>query len=1130
VTGPDGRPSDWEQRERIRTELDRNLFVEAGAGTGKTTALVSRIVALVAAGRVKMAGLVAITFTEAAAAELRNRVRRELERAALDSQRPAEARAHCAVAAREVDLAAIQTIHSFAGTLLRTFPIEAGLPPGFEVWDEIRAGLAFEERFRSWLFDEVPTSEPTGQARRAAVRRALLLGVRADKLRDLARALQDQRDYLAPTTTWPTPDVTPPMALAHKVGQTLVDLVPRIRFARQPDSDPMGRQIRAHQAGAARLLATRSDDAALSALLALGPIKTTDGKQPNWDRDETGQNSLKGIKEILSEVKGELDAALTAYREAALAALLTHLRDFTLEFAAARQRAGAVTFHDLLVRARDLLRTSSTALIYARKRYTCLFVDEFQDTDPLQAEIVWRLAAASDPAVKTNWRALALQPGKLFVVGDPKQSIYRFRRADLGLYAEVSAGAALAERVALTQNFRSERSILEWVNYHFGRDMQHEAGIQAKYLDLEPADEHRGVGVHRLGGPLLANAETVRRAAAEEVARLIRSLEQRWLVRGEGGARRPAHFADICLLLPTRTGQRFLEEALAELDVPYRIESGSLVLDTPEVRDLLSCLRAIDDPSDQVALVAALRSPAYACSDVELLDWLERDGTLDYLAEPPADAAGPVAEAFRSLRSFHQRRLSRSVAATVEAFVNERLLAVGAFGQPRPREGWRRLRYVVSQARAFATTGRPTLRALLDWFDGLQRVQTRDVESPLPESDEDAVRILTVHGAKGLEFPIVILANLNSRPRASAALVLADLQSQQLEVAIDSLATAGYADASARENRLAEAERVRLLYVAATRARDHLVLCLHHKGKVAKPGGELKPDGQTHAGRICELLAEYPELSHPLADGSPPLLDRLPSADQPTAAPRRLVQTPDEQQEQERVWLARRAEQVAARRSARLITATELAQSGASVAAEPTWETLTDDEPADDVIAADRPATAAAVGRAVHATLAALAIGTSRTLVELAADLARSERVADRADDVARLAERLWNHPTVRSALLGGRCWPEVEVGAEIDGAVLEGRIDLLYEQPDGSFGLVDFKTDRADPAARAVREPAYRRQLGAYALAVQSVTGRPVSSAELLYATGPDELVSYTDLPALLAEARSAIGIASGS
>ncbi len=669
MTDPNGRPSDWEQRERIRTELDWNLFVEAGAGTGKTTALVSRIVALVAGGRLELTGLVAITFTEAAAAELRNRVRRELERAALDPDRLAEVRAHCAVAVGEVDLAAIQTIHSFAGTLLRTFPIEAGLPPGFDVWDEIRAGLAFEERFRSWLFDEVPTSDPAGWARRAAVRRALLLGLRADKLRDLARALQDQRDHLAPTTTWPTPELTPAVAVAHEVGQALVDLVPRLRFARQPDHDPMCRQIRSHQVGAARLLAARDDDVALGALLALGSIKTTDGKQPDWDRDETGQNALKGIKEILSEVKGKLEAALTAYRQAALAALLTHLRDFTLEFAAARQRAGAVTFHDLLARARDLLRTNPTAVAYARKRYTCLFVDEFQDTDPLQAEIVWRLAAASDVAAGADWRALALQPGKLFVVGDPKQSIYRFRRADLGLYADVSARAAPAERVALTQNFRSERSILEWINYHFGRDLRGEAGIQATYVDLAPADARQGAGVHRLGGPLLANAETVRRAAANEVARLIRSLEQQWLVRGEGGALRPARFADVCILLPTRTGQRVLEEALAELDVPYRIESGSLVLDTPEVRELLSCLRAIDDPSDQVALVAALRSPAYACSDVELLDWLERDGKLDYLTEPPADAAGPVAAAFGSLRSFHQRRLARSVAAKARAWL-----------------------------------------------------------------------------------------------------------------------------------------------------------------------------------------------------------------------------------------------------------------------------------------------------------------------------------------------------------------------------------------------------------------------------------------------------------------------------
>ena len=183
------------------------------------------------------------------------------------------------------------------------------------------------------------------------------------------------------------------------------------------------------------------------------------------------------------------------------------------------------------------------------------------------------------------------------------------------------------------------------------------------------------------------------------------------------------------------------------------------MLATQEVRDLLSCLRAIEDPSDQVALVAALRSPAYACSDVDLLHWVEGGGRLDH--EHPGDGpGGPVKDALESLADFHHRRHLLSPPALIETFIRDRLLVAAAFGEARPREAWRRLRYVVSRARTFTSTGRHTLRAFVDWIEGLQRADVRDPEIGSAESDEDAIHIQTVHGAKGLEYPIVLLGGL----------------------------------------------------------------------------------------------------------------------------------------------------------------------------------------------------------------------------------------------------------------------------------------------------------------------------------------------------------------------------------
>ena len=219
MTATLGALIDAADRERLLTERDRTFFVEAGAGTGKTTVLVGRIVNLVAAGCVDMASLAAITFTEAAAAELRDRVREGLEKAAADPARTDEERRTCVTAAAEVDLAAIQTIHAFAGGLLRAYPLEAGLPPELAQLDDIEQDARFEERFRAWFWGDA-LRPPVGET----IRRALLLGLTQDHLRQLAAALEEQHDLLTAATTWPSPEPEDAVAAAHDVGRALLTL------------------------------------------------------------------------------------------------------------------------------------------------------------------------------------------------------------------------------------------------------------------------------------------------------------------------------------------------------------------------------------------------------------------------------------------------------------------------------------------------------------------------------------------------------------------------------------------------------------------------------------------------------------------------------------------------------------------------------------------------------------------------------------------------------------------------------------------------------------------------------------------------------------------------------------------
>ena len=1128
-------PADQDIRDRLRTELGTTFFVEAGAGTGKTKELVERIASLVASG-VTMEHIAAITFTDAAAAELRGRVRLQLEQAGRDESLPQDARDRCSQGALDIDLAAIQTIHSFAGGLLRVFPLEAGLPPGFTVWNELERDIAFKERFRRWLYDEVP-GHPS---RERAVALAFGLGLSAQHLENLAARLQDHYDLLDAAATWhpgPLPDA---LNAAHEIGDQLRGMLAFLKFAHDPDGDPLVAEVRGAQPVANRLSESRTDEEALIALKRFRDVNVSSsrGRQSDWDNSAFG-NPVALIKAAIKGANEHADEVLLSHRAGVLGDVMAHLRDFTLTFAEERRAQGVAAFHDLLVWARDLLRDHADVRERAHDRFERVLIDEFQDTDPLQVEIAWFLTADPSLAHETDWRNLRPEPGRLFVVGDPKQSIYRFRRADISIYEDVrEALGAGSDAVALTQNFRSVESLLDWVNHHLGREMKPKAGVQPEYRKLHPRPEapQNGEvprrGAYRLGGLVEGKAGDRWLAEANAVAKIARQIVQEgWLVtRGDKSEPAKARYQDICVLLPTRTNLRRLSRAFEQEDVPYRMESGSLVLNTAEVSDLLSCLRAIEDPSDQVALVAALRSPAYACSDVDLLAWAEFGGRFDYEHPRPQDdathreaalppAAARVEAALANLREFHDSRHSRSSAATIEAFIRDRLLAVQAFGHPRPREAWRRLRYVVAQARRLAASGQPSLRSAVDWLEGLQQESFYDAESAVPEADEDAVRFKTVHGSKGLEFPIVILTGLGAvRMPARGLTIASNRRDGRLEVHLNAIfATAGYDQT--REDELDQAEQLRLLYVATTRARDHLVLSLFHTAR----------EIESSARKILNGLQEVPHLCHALE------LERLPTSvpDQPTVVAEPV--SPDAQRTAEDAWLVARELLTAQFGTQPRFTATSLAHSQVPEMAEPEIER---DVETDTVgtepgtarepirwLRAGRAATS--LGLAVHSVLQMIDLTGLANLEALARAAAAEHGVSGQEDDIAALVRAAASSAAIEAAVTGGRFWREVPVGVSHEGTLLEGYIDLLYEHPDGTLGVVDYKTDRISASQLEERVSGYRLQGGAYAFAVQQALGRTVSSVEFVFAH-LSRTVKVTEITELLSEVVSVLALAS--
>ena len=1069
----DLRSADAAARDRLRTDLDTSFFVEAGAGTGKTTAMVDRIRALIATGRARAESIVAITFTEAAAGELRARVRDVLESAADDETRDQREREHCREAAGRLDLASMTTIHSFAADLLRTYPLEAGLPPQLEVMDQTSTDGDRQERFRTW-FDSAP-----GTPRAEPLQRCLQLGLRPEDLGTLASQLAEEGDLLSAETRWPAPSRPDIATITEDLGHRLAALG-------EPDGLPEhGFTIALQRSRLVRdrCLSAADDDRRVAALRLAERMPSVEGSQETWNKLTSDRALGPSIKTTIGEVRGEAASALTTLRAAAFCALLPHLRDWILDGAGERRRRGAATFQDLLAWARDLLRNDDVRR-RCRARWSHVIVDEFQDTDPLQAELAVLLAADEtfDPRT-TPWLDASIVPGRLCVVGDPKQSIYRFRRADIALYERIretivaSGGAVLT----LSRNHRSAPRIIDVVNRHFTRRIREIPGAQPPYVPLHAHCQEAGDCLWLVGGELDGKAADVWAAEAAAVAHVARrAVEQGWRVRDpRDGARRAAAYQDICVLIPTRTNLRRLERAFDDAGVSYRLESGALILETQEVRELLAILRAIDDPSDQVALIAALRSPGYGCSDVELQRWVTGGGQLSSVR--PGDGGVPrVAAALADLRRLHGLRHDISPPALVDLVITERMLDVAAFDNPRPREILRRLRWVTDEGRRAVASGRSTLRDVVDWLESLAREAHRADAGAAMESDEDAVRVLTVHGSKGLEFPVVVMTGLGSDGPSRSSNVLVDRLGGRVEararveefgVSDRAFTTPAYDDARASEKTLEEAEHERLMYVAATRARDHLVLSLFRSSKKGRDARAWADTLREDDGGAIPL--EIQPLQAPAVSATP------------LAGP-----TPEDQAADEEAWLTAREAVIAARASESRTTATQLAH-------EP--ENVEGEEPA-DVAALRRGRGGTARGRAVHAVLQAVDLHDPSGIDALAAAHATVEGIPDEADRVATLARRAWESEPVRRAAAGRR-WRELPVGSLVDGRLVEGFIDLLYEDADGALVVVDYKTDDVGGAELRRRMEAYAVQGRTYAELLRAVTGRDVARCEFVFA-----------------------------
>jgi ATP-dependent helicase/nuclease subunit A len=830
--------ADQRERELIVTALDHTMVVEAAAGTGKTTELVNRIISVLAGGRAQIKEVVAVTFTDKAAGELRLRLRSGLETARHREPEGSPRYVNLLSALAQLEEAQVNTIHSFCADILRERPVEAMLDPKFESMNETQAKRLQREAFKLWL--QRALKDPADGVRRY-LRRDVKRGL-ADSLYEAASKLAIWSDYRAP---WRRPEFDRLTAIDSLVLQ--LQKFAQLTSVRSDAADSLyvstlpARRL-ADQITAWEAVADRDYDALEAHLVRLS--KDREFRQPKKGRAKKYGDTV--VRAEVLKAHQELVAALddfTAKANADLAALLhSELQAALALYEKWKLRLGRLDFLDLLVRTRNLLRENNSVRADLQKRFNRIFVDEFQDTDPVQAEILL-LLACGDPLI-SDWRKAIPEPGKLFIVGDPKQAVYRFRRADVGVYQDVKnlleAHGALC--LNLTTSFRANRALQNFVNAAFSPIMKRNAvTLQASYVPLSPyrRDVKEQPPIVALPvpdpyGKQYISGKAVDNCLPDAVGAFVEWLikESAWSVN-EGGESRsaPIRADHICILLRRfesygEDKARAYAQALEGRDIPHLLIGGRSFHQREEVETIRSALTAIEWPDDELAVFATLRGSLFAVGDEPLLAYRAQWRRIHPFRVPQEElpeGLRPIKEALIVLQDLHKKRNRRSVAETLNRLLEATRAHAGFAMRPSGEQVLANVLHLCELARSYEVNGGISFRGFIEQLE--EDAEHGQVpEAPILEQGSEGVRIMTVHKAKGLEFPIVILGGITAPLSHEDADCYIDGPAGLCAVRLEGLMPLELQEHQEEEAARNRAEGVRIAYVASTRARDLLVV------------------------------------------------------------------------------------------------------------------------------------------------------------------------------------------------------------------------------------------------------------------------------------------------------------------
>ena len=1077
------RPADQETRERIVSTRGSSLAVEAGAGTGKTTLLVARILSLLETGT-PMSRLAVITFTKKAAGELAARIREKLARTDEAWARRAE---------EDLDLAVIGTTDSFCRGILADFPLEANVPPGFTIVDDVvRPALEEQAWKRFW--------ENADPAASSLARRLREAGTSPAELRRVAEEVLSHRDL---ELAAPPPSSVPD--LVESIAPALTEVLAlRSECGKRDDKLLLHLNDLQRDWNVARAVG----GAAAERVLLTRELRKNVGLKSAW-----GERGKKRVQDGLRRAQDVVEEFRRARGRALAAEVATALPAYLREYEKLKRDRGVLDFRDLALVTRDLLRDHPSVCRRVAARFDVLLMDEIQDTDPLQMEIAFRLAAV-EPGASDPFEA-PLVPGKLFLVGDPKQSIYRFRRADIELYQRARDRVAIeGESSSVSVNFRSRPEILSFVNTVFDGWMVRAPGTshQADYVPLlaspvAPPEFSEPSAVRFLlpdarfePGP---DEKPLRRheREARETDLVVRQVHdvlgtegEAWEVRDlETGTPRAATPDDVAVLVRRiEWGDRLVEELRRE-GLPAASSGGGRLYGREEIHTVRALVESLADPTDRAARFSALRAPVFGLSDDDLV--------LHFLEE---ESRSSVIEADRALDALAGAAPGLPFPEFLERVIEE-LDVLPAFGFRA--DGAARVENVSALLDSLDTlvdSGIETLPGFVRWL--------REKSDGSPGSDLDAtgrgVQVLTMHKSKGLEFPVVILADLGGGT-ADESTVIADRSTGRVEFRLSErsgVETPGYEEAAVAEKERRRAEEIRLLYVATTRARDHLV--------VSWPPG--KRGFFASAMGLAERIGAEPGEEPPAGlgvrvDRGEALPERRAGGEVLSFDPATVRPMPPETGTPE----------PDPARGPRVFAVTSLLDApDGEATGEP------DVDPVNEWSGKE-------FGRWIHAALEGFAPGSG--LEEIVSEAARklvarenlsesSARDPDRLREVREYLSRVVEDPAVRPIWKAPRILREAPFLLPLGEDFLSGTLDVVVVGSQGALSIVDYKTDRGPLTAR--KEARFRSQGLLYAYALSRVAGAPVREVRfLLLSRNPVETLSVPIDEEALAEARAVLG-----